>query len=164
MISSTIGKGLSWSTWAAPAMLESKSAQCPRQHCCMGAVGADGEVGCSTTAPLVGIPLEWWEQQGPHSLQWTRKKWKPTETLGQKCCFLFFFFFSSSAGVCMSRAGVRSQPWCPSEGMHSPDPAGSVQLSRTKCLCSVARGAVQGPRQSSLKSVRAFPFISRTLD
>ena len=75
-------------------------------------------------------------------------------------------FFSEVQGCVHQGQGQDPNPsvCAPSKGMRSADPAGSVRLNRPECLRSVARWAVQGLRQSSLKSMRAFPLISRTLD
>lgn len=78
---------------------------------------------------------------------------------------LFSYGFSGAA-VCMSRVVGRSQPQClcTFQGMSRADLTGSTHLSRPECLCSLARWVVQGLRKSSLKSMRAFPLISKTLD
>lgn len=127
-----------------------------------GAAGSGGTRGLWEVmeGDLWGTTPAW---QGPHGLQWIGKKWKSTRTLGQKRCFQFF---SQPQGCICGGQGWDAHPGAcePSKGMRGADPAGSTPLSRPECPCSVARWAVQGLRQSSLKSVRAFPLISRTLD
>ena len=140
------GKEWCWSPWAAPAMQSWEPAvpraavahgdggrwwRAARQHCCPAC-------GDHTGTAQPPRPAAGWEEA-------KTDKGSGTEVL--------FPFFSSSARTCMSRAGVRSQPWCLCPLPRGADPARSTQRNRPECLCSGARWAVQGQRERKLLEV-----------
>lgn len=161
MISSTIGKELSWSAWAAPAM-QSWDPAMPRAAVAHGNCGRWWRGRRQHCCPACGDHTGAAESPRPTV---DHEEVKTSKDAGTEA--LFPIFFLKCGGAYIKGRGKIPTPvsaCATSKGMCSADLAGSAHLNRPECLCSVARWVVQGLWQSSLKSMRAFPLISRTLN